>query len=131
MLCTGWQETTPERKRTARRVEEKVGKIRTKALKIREVVTQKILSAEVRVFYPLPGSRYDAGTMEDAYAFGGEGGKTEPGQPIFCSTGLGLRCIIIHPKSPGSQGSWNTVLKAQVVLASDVEIRREEGHGQT
>ncbi|KAJ2917723.1 hypothetical protein MD484_g2725, partial [Candolleomyces efflorescens] len=116
MLCTGWQ----EEKDITGQVETKVGDILTKALQIKEVVTQKILSAEVRVFYPLPGSQYDTDTMEDAYAVGSEAQKAEPGQPVFRSIGLGVEYIIAHPHSSAGErkSSTSVILKAPVVLCS-------------
>jgi hypothetical protein len=125
MLCTGWKETTPERQDFAKQVETKVEDIRSKALEIKEVVTQKILSAEVRVFYPPPDSRYNADAMEDAHAVGSGAKKAGPGELIFCSTGLGVEYIVAHSYSSGGQRNSrsSTILKATVMLRSTADTR--------
>ncbi|RXW25665.1 hypothetical protein EST38_g133 [Candolleomyces aberdarensis] len=91
MFTAGWQVTTPEREDVGKRVEEKIEEICTKALKIKEMVTQKILSAEVVVVYYPPGASYDTGAMEDVYESGRDAERAESGQHILCSTGLGVQ----------------------------------------
>lgn len=123
MFIAGWRVTTPEREEVGKRVEEKIEEICAKALKIKEMVTQKILSAEVRVVYYPPGAPYDKGAMEDVYESGRETERAESGQPILCSTGLGVQYNVTKSLSSGRRSS--NILKAKVVLASAVDIKQQ------
>ncbi|RXW16089.1 hypothetical protein EST38_g9765 [Candolleomyces aberdarensis] len=105
MFAVGWRASTPKKTDVAQQVGEKIGEICAKALKIKEMATQKILSADVRLFSYAPGTPYNPATMEDVYDSGKEAKEANPGQPILCSSGLG-----------------NVILKSKVVLASEVEI---------
>jgi hypothetical protein len=123
MCAVSWRATTPGQHEFARRVEEKVGEICAKGLRIKEMATEKILSADVRLFYYGPGTSYDAAEMDDAYDSGKAAERATPGQPILCSTGLGV-CYraVIHTQSTGRrESSWNIILKSKVVLASALE----------
>ncbi|KAJ2922260.1 hypothetical protein H1R20_g14833, partial [Candolleomyces eurysporus] len=122
MFAVGWRATTPQKTDFAHRVEEKVGDICANALKVKEIATQKILSADVRLFNHAPGTPYNLATMEDVYGSGKEPEKANLGQPVLCSTGLGVRYAVMHPPSSGRERSWNVILKSKVVLASEVEI---------
>ncbi|KAJ2922258.1 hypothetical protein H1R20_g14835, partial [Candolleomyces eurysporus] len=124
MFTAGWRVTTPEKERVGNRIEEKVQEIFTTALKIKEMVTQKILSAEVRVVYYRPDTQYDTVAMEDVYESGRTTEKAEPGQPILCSTGLGVQYIAAKPISSGGKRK-STILKTKVVLASAVAIEQQ------
>ncbi|KAJ2922266.1 hypothetical protein H1R20_g14828, partial [Candolleomyces eurysporus] len=122
MFIAGWRVTTSEREDVGKRVEEKIEEICAKALKIKEMVTQKILSAEVRVVYYPPGAPYDKGAMEDVYESGRETERADSGQPILCSTGLGVQYNVTKSLSSGRRSS--NILKSKVVLASAVEIKQ-------
>jgi hypothetical protein len=115
MTATGWRATTAEKEDVIRRVEEKVEKVREKALEIKEVVTQKILSVEIRLLCPATGTPYDAREMEDAYSSGREADTARPGQSVLWSTGLGMQYIV---RSSSGRGSSETILKAKVGLVA-------------
>ncbi|RXW25661.1 hypothetical protein EST38_g139 [Candolleomyces aberdarensis] len=124
MFAAGWRVTTPEGEDVGKRAEEKIQEIFMKALKIKEMVTQKILSAEVRMVYYRPGAPYDTGAMEDVYESGKATEKAEPGQPILCSTGLGVQYIAAKSISSGGKKRSN-IVKTKVVLASAVAIEQQ------
>lgn len=123
MFAVGWRASTPSKQEFSRRVEEKVGEICAKGLRIKEMATEKILSADVRLFCYGPGTSYDPAKMDDAYDSGKEAEKATSGQPILCSTGLGVSYrAVIHTQSTGRrESSWNIILKSKVVLASALE----------
>ncbi|KAJ2922256.1 hypothetical protein H1R20_g14837, partial [Candolleomyces eurysporus] len=121
MSAVGWRAATQQADFT-QRLEEKVGEICARGLKIKEMATQKILSADVRLFYYGPDTPYDPVTMEDAYESPKEAEKAAPGQPVLCSTGLGVMYhIVTQGQSSGREGDRNITLRSKVVLASAVE----------
>ncbi|KAF5317356.1 hypothetical protein D9611_003539 [Ephemerocybe angulata] len=122
-----------------RLLEEKVGEMTEKALKIKEIAAEGVLSAEVRVVAFDPHVKFDTERMQDAFAqesFGGSKGKgqgkdkekekdkKEEGgakvQAIVVSTGLG---VSFSTKGKAEE----VVMKTKVVLESALEEVAPEG----
>ncbi|RXW25669.1 hypothetical protein EST38_g137 [Candolleomyces aberdarensis] len=89
LFAVGWRETTPKKAVFTQRVKEKVGEICAKTLKIKEMATQEILSADVKLFFYAPNTSYNPAMMEDTYDSGKEAERANPGEPVLCPTGLG------------------------------------------
>ena len=104
-------------------MEEKLAEICRRSLKIKEMATEKILSADVRPFYYGPGTSYSPAEMVDVYDSGKSTDRATSGQPILCSTGLGVTCrAVTHAQSSGRrEDTWSVILKPKVVLASAIE----------
>ncbi|KAJ3508524.1 hypothetical protein NMY22_g16586 [Coprinellus aureogranulatus] len=126
MVVAGW---SSQAKTTGvpQKVREKVEELVERALKIKEAVTEGILSAEVDVFYHLGGALYNRASMRDAYDMGrsthAQRSSTE--DTIICSTGLGVQIIkkdgIATEEHPGGRGRKEVVLKPKVLLPSALE----------
>ncbi|KAJ2917706.1 hypothetical protein MD484_g2728, partial [Candolleomyces efflorescens] len=123
MCAIGWRATTPGQNDLERRMEEKLAEICRRSLKIKEMATEKILSADVRPFYYGPGTSYSPAEMDDVYDSGKSTDRATSGQPILCSTGLGvIYRAVTHTQSSGrGEDTWNVILKSKVVLAAAIE----------
>ncbi|KAF6748678.1 hypothetical protein DFP72DRAFT_915789 [Ephemerocybe angulata] len=124
MQVAGWSEDGPGSANFMHAVNKKVAEITGRALNIRETVIEGILSTEVQITRPSRGTPYDPTKMQDAHDLGKSPKKSLDQQPIVCSTGLGVCCIVREEKPDGSKevtrGS-EAVLRAMVLLPSTLE----------
>ncbi|KAJ3513954.1 hypothetical protein NMY22_g14894 [Coprinellus aureogranulatus] len=100
---------------------ERLSEIRAKALKIREMLNEGILSVEMEVFRVAEKAPYRSEGMQDAY----ETGKSPPpgrsADTVVTTTSLGLRRVkrVPIPSNPSKKGrSYDIVLKPKVLLLS-------------
>ncbi|KAF6748631.1 hypothetical protein DFP72DRAFT_555276 [Ephemerocybe angulata] len=133
MLVAGWQGLS-SLSDEAPIIAGKVKTLIAKALCIREMTMEGVLSAEVEVFAPPNDWLFDESCMVDAYAF--EDGPTRPGEKgnrrrkkdlkkTVCATALGVRWCKTKPKGGEANGEKETrvelVLKPKVLLYSTLE----------
>ncbi|KAF6748627.1 hypothetical protein DFP72DRAFT_915736 [Ephemerocybe angulata] len=133
LACLTWVAGYRDHGELAGLLKEKVTEMTEKALKIKEIAAEGVLSAEVRVVAFDPHVKFDPERMQDAFAqelFGGSKGKgkgkdkkeeeeTEP-QAIVVSTGLG---VSFSTKGKAEE----VVMKTKVVLESALEEVAPEG----
>ncbi|KAJ2917711.1 hypothetical protein MD484_g2726, partial [Candolleomyces efflorescens] len=118
MASTGWRALTavePRESDFITRVREKVERAREKALEIKEVVAQKILSVEIRLLCPAMGTPYNPSEMEDAYDLSTEADREKSGQRVLWATGLGVQYVA---RSLDGRESSEVVLRAKVGLSA-------------
>ncbi|KAF6752167.1 hypothetical protein DFP72DRAFT_905093 [Ephemerocybe angulata] len=114
------------------RLQGKLEEMTQKALKIKEMAAEGVLSAEIEVFAPKSRRSFDPEWMEDAFAFEARGSSTvvhdtkgkakEKGEtkaPIVVSTGLGVQCCL--------KGRSEVALKCKVLLQSALETPERDG----
>ncbi|KAF6752153.1 hypothetical protein DFP72DRAFT_1171699 [Ephemerocybe angulata] len=126
-----------------KRLEEKLDEMTQKALKIKEMAAEGVLSSEIDVVAFNPRKSFDSEKMQDAFAVepktpkskekekgGGKHGKGKgkgrekaegKPPPIVVSTGLGVSC--------SSKGRTEVVLKCKVLLQTMLESTPTEGVG--
>ncbi|KAF6748671.1 hypothetical protein DFP72DRAFT_1049419 [Ephemerocybe angulata] len=111
-------------------LQKKLEDMTKKALKIKEMASEGVLSAEVEVFAPRPSGSFNPERMQDEYAFGSNSGSStvtntpggknveETGKKkkkilIVVSTGLGVQC--------STKGKSEVALKSKVLLQSALD----------
>ncbi|KAF5317365.1 hypothetical protein D9611_003534 [Ephemerocybe angulata] len=111
-------------------LQKKLEDMTKKALKVKEMASEGVLSAEVEVFAPRPSGSFNPERMQDEYAFGSNSGSStvtntpggknveETGKKkkkilIVVSTGLGVQC--------STKGKSEVALKSKVLLQSALD----------
>ena len=117
LVVAGWRPGSSSLEET---LQCKLTEITAKAIKIREVISEGILSAHIELFCFDKGLTFDSQQMQDAYDVPGKGSSAQcyDGESIICTTGLGLRCFTSKSNSTQTRGGerkLEIVLKAKVV----------------
>lgn len=117
LVVAGWRPGSSSLEET---LQGKLTDITARAIKIREVITEGVLSAHIEIFCFNKGLAFDSQQMQDAYDVPGKGSSAQcyDGEAIICTTGLGLRCLMSKSSSAHSRGSERKreiMLKAKVV----------------
>ena len=122
LVVAGWRQ--PARSSTLEAaVLVKISEIIAKAVKIREVVAEGILSTHVEAYTFESGRPFNPEIMQDAYAIPGKSPtvKRDEEDAVVCATSLGLLFRSKKVPSSGSDGGewkFTFVVKPKVLLES-------------
>ena len=123
LLMVGGQRLDPSSKAKLRRMAvENLAQIQQKALGVREMAMEGILSANVEVILAPTSKGYNPLYMQDAY----NSQHLPQDDMVICQTGLGLRYYRVAPKSRNSTATRSeqaVLLKAKVLLSSALSPR--------
>ncbi|TEB37944.1 hypothetical protein FA13DRAFT_1725573, partial [Coprinellus micaceus] len=113
---------------TASRLEEVIGgkldQVATKALRVKEAITEGVLSVDVQVFLCAMNAEFHPSAMRNAWADPGrsrKSGDTAERDLVFCPTGLGLCRIVREPRTSDPsrvRKKQEILLKTKVLLYS-------------
>ena len=125
LMVGGWRTESSSQTKLPEIVTEKLSQIQQKALKVREMSMEGIISADVEVFRAPTKRGFNPASMQDAY----DSPDIPPNDIVICQTGLGLRYLKrASPSSSAAQTQRKTeiILKAKVLLASTLAPQPQE-----
>ncbi|KAK2464378.1 hypothetical protein APHAL10511_003525 [Amanita phalloides] len=93
----------------------------SKTISLREMIYTEVLSGDIVVTFPEPGTPFDPGTMQINDSRN-EHAKPTTGEPIICTTDMGLTKYVME-KSHSSDGKLKNRDHKTVILKAKVALR--------
>jgi len=116
LRACGWNPEDPKSEQAKKTVQGFFTSIEETAVELRGAIMEGFTSADVWPYYITFETPFDPSEMNNLY------GKAKKGEPVLCTTDIGLRSFVIERSNKGTvRQQSETILKAKVVLVSGVE----------
>ena len=111
-----WNPEDPKSEPAMKTVQGFFTSIEEAAVQLRGAIMEGFTSADVLPYYVTFETPFDPSAMNNLY------GKAKKGEPVLCTTDIGLRSFVIERSNKGKvRQQSETFLKAKVVLVSGLE----------
>ena len=116
LRACGWNPDDPKSEPAMKSIQGFFTSIEEAAVELRGAIMEGFTSADVLPYCVALETPFDPSEMTNLY------GKAKKGEPVLCTTDIGLRSFFIERSNKGTvRQQSETFLKAKVVLVSGVE----------